>query len=203
MWLESYLIVGAVCGLIGMLLASFKRKIGASIDRLVEKFLDYFNFRVALYKKKSRDIYSLIVNEICVDPYQRTKVPKFTFEEFDKHKNIPITWEIIKIDKELDAARIVDSLILQIPGSSLYSIERNLMDVQHKRAFFYAISKRVAIKLNKPEVIDVIETKVEKLGDVGQYQLFNEIIANNDKFTAMIQEARRKWRLEEGNIGKT
>jgi hypothetical protein len=133
----------------------------------------------------------------------KQKMPKFIFEKRSKYPDLPFKWKIIKVDKGLDKDRIDKSIIMQLPASSKYEIERNLMNIQYKKAFFLALSRKLALTMKEHEVIGHIESQVEKLGILREYQTMREILGSKEKFNSMIYEARRKWTFLEGEIGST
>lgn len=178
---------------IGIVLTSISGKIKAFIDNFIDVILDKLNYKKTLYKKRTRDIYNSLNEHVCDKSNPKEKVPDFIFEEWDEHDKIPFNWKIIKIDKTLDKERIDKSIILQLPASSKYYIERNLMRPEYKNAFFLALSRKLALKHKKYDVVEIIEDEVETMGIMTQFQTMCEIINNDEKFSTMILEARRKW----------
>lgn len=198
-----YWVVVVSLFIFGVLLNTIRKKVESLFDSLIDYLLYYFKFRISYYKKRTREIYELLDREISENIPSDGRKFTFKYEQWDEHTQIPVNWKIIKISESLDKKRIDASIILQLPASSKYKIERNLMQLNYKKAFFFAMSRKLAIKMKKSDVISAIDDKVEKCGVLREFQICREILNNKEKFAAMICEARRKWKFVNGDVGST
>ena len=148
--------------ILGSFASRINRKLKNILDNIIDGLLDKLSFKITLYKKKTRDFKFQIDTLFEKDKRFMEPQPNLIFESRNT-KNL-IEWNIIKVDKTLDKNRIEKSVILQLPKSSKFNIERNLMSLNYKNALFYSISKILAEKNKKFDLMSEIDDLVEKQG---------------------------------------
>lgn len=182
----------------------FIKKIFSKIlDGLTEKIFLFFKCNKSFYKKKSGELLLKLDKLIEEDSELREKrLPKINLRKTPIAENVS-DWNIIRIDSEMDKKRIEESVIMQVPKSCKFELERNLLKPKYKQGLFYAMSKRLAEETGNNNLLSVIDDKIMEDGVDREFLVMEEILKSDTKRRSMIEEARRKWIYLGGSISVT
>ena len=180
--------------IIGIFLSIFYKKLKVYANNLVNLVLFNLSLRKTVYKKKTREMLNSM--EQILD--ERPDAINIKFKESDKISDDE--WEIIKIDKSLDNKGIEQSVIFQIPKSSTFFRERNLLYEKYNQALYLALSSLLASSIKRYDVTSEISSKVNKENINFEYKVIDSIFRDKEKLKIFVEEARRRFKKSGGNI---
>jgi len=175
--------------LFSIIIAILKDKIRIIFNFLINIIINYFSTKPYFYKRKGSEIQDEILDFIEPEKEHQEKV----LLEYKYRKDLPFDWRIIKMDRNLGKERIEKSVILQVPQSSLFKKERNVMTKKQRDALFFVLNIYLTRKYGKDDVETVILDQVNELGINEEFGIFQKILSDKRKKFTLIGEMRRKW----------